>query len=390
MAKSAKAVREFLGRVRQAVKAPAEAELAELRAMHVKLGSRADEPIVAADRLYLEEQVRAAKYGLDSKRLAQFFEVGRVKQGLLELTAKLFGISWRPSDGPTWHPDVEAYEVVDGARVLGRFYLDLFPRPNKFKHAAVFGIRPRRVFADGETTVPIAALVCNFAKPTSGQPALMGHEEVVTFFHELGHVLHQLLTESRFASFSGTATARDFVETPSQMFEEWAWRREVLDLFARHFETGERLPDDLFAAMHRARGFGRALGTQRQLFLAALDFEYHTRPAGFDTGAVLRELWDAWQPFAFVEGTCFQATFGHLVGYDAGYYGYQWALSLSRDVLTRFEREGWLDPRVASAWRAAVLSKGGCEDETEMVARFLGRAPGPDAYVAYLAGKSAA
>ena len=389
MAKRAADVHTFLGQVRDAVKAAAAVELAELRAMHVQLGGKADDALIPPDRLYLEEQVRAAKYGLDSKRLAQFFEVGRVKQGLLDLTATLLGVTWRRAEVPVWHEDVEAYDVVQDGRALGRLYLDLHPRPSKFKHAAVFGLVPRRAFADGATTLPSAALVCNFARASAGQPALMSHEDVVTFFHETGHVLHQLLTESRFASFSGTATARDFVETPSQTFEEWAWRREVLDLFARHFETGERLPDDLFAAMHRARGFGRALGTQRQLFLAALDLAYHTRPAPLDTSAVLRELWAEWQPFALVEGTRFQATFGHLVGYDAGYYGYQWALSLSRDVLGRFAREGWLDPHPFRDFRDAILARGGGVDETEMVTRFLGRAPNAEAYVAYLRGDAA-
>src|SRR5690606_24960956 len=194
-----------------------------------------------------------------------------------------------------------------------------------------------------------------------------------------------------YATFSGTSTARDFVETPSQMFEEWAYRRDVLDRFARHHETGAPIPDELFSALTRSRGFGRALATQRQLFFAALDLEYHTRPAGFDTTAVLKEIHEQYQPFAYLEGTHFQASFGHLIGYDAGYYGYQWALSLSRDVLTRFEREGMMNTKVAQDFREAVLARGGSEDETAMVERFLGRKPSPDAYIAFLrAGLSAA
>jgi thimet oligopeptidase len=230
----------------------------------------------------------------------------------------------------------------------------------------------------------VAALVCNFPRPGEGTPALLTHEEVVTFFHEFGHVLHDLLTEAKLASFAGTATARDFVEAPSQMFEEWTYRREILDRFAVHHATGERIPEDLFAGLLRSRKFGLALGTQRQLFLAALDLEYHTREAGFDSTRVLEEVFTEYLPFTFLRGSHFQASFGHLVGYDAGYYGYQWALSLSRDVLTRFEAEGFMNPRVAADWRRHVLAQGGSEDEEAMIERFLGRKSSADAYIRYL------
>jgi thimet oligopeptidase len=170
------------------------------------------------------------------------------------------------------------------------------------------------------------------------------------------------------------------------MFEEWAWSREVLDLFARHHQTGEKIPDDLFAAMQKARTFGRALATQRQLFIATLDFEYHSRVPPFDTTKVVEEVQNATDSFPYVKGTHFQSSFGHLVGYDAAYYGYQWALALSRDVLTRFRKEGLLNPTTAAAWRDLVLAKGGGEDERAMIARFLGREPNLDAYFAYLRG----
>ncbi len=198
----------------------------------------------------------------------------------------------------------------------------------------------------------MAALVCNFPKP-GAQPALMQHDEVVTFFHEFGHVLHHLLTQSELASFSGTSTVRDFVEAPSQMFEEWAWSREVLDLFAAHHKSGDKIPDALFNAMVASRSFGRALATQRQLFLAMLDLEYHSRGTPLNTTSVLKEVQNAFDSFPYVDGTHFQSSFGHLVGYEAGYYGYQWALSLSRDVLTRFKKEGLLNTATAQVWPMA-------------------------------------
>lgn len=385
MAKDAQTVRKFLEEVRDAIREPAEAELALFRQKQRELG-RPESPLYGFDRLYLEEKLRAERFGLDSRELSQYFEVESVKEGLLELTADLYGLTIRRVDLPVWHEEVEAYELYEGSRPLGRLYLDLYPRENKFQHAAVFGVRPSKRLADDSRVLPITTLVCNFPKSAFGQPALLTHEEVVTFLHELGHVLHQLLTESPYAAFSGTQTARDFVETPSQMFEEWAYRREVLDRFARHHRTGELIPDSLYEALVRSRGFGRALATQRQLFFSALDLEYHTRPAGFDTTAVLKEVHREYQPFDFLEGTHFQASFGHLIGYDAGYYGYQWALSLSRDVLTRFEKEGMMNRQTANDWRQAVLAPGGSEDETAMVERFLGREPNAEAYIAFLRG----
>jgi thimet oligopeptidase len=388
MARDARTVRAFLETVRDAVKVAAEEELAEFRAMHEKLGGRPGDPLYPPDRYYLEEKVRAFKHGYDSRALAQYLEVDAVKRGLLELTSRLFGIEYRRVEGASaWHPDVEMYDVLGRGVVVGRVVLDLYPRPHKFKLAGAFELRPAWRAAGAP---PIAALLCNLPRPGAEQPALLAHEQLVVFFHEFGHVLHQILSESPFATFAGEAVARDFVEAPSQVFEEWAYRREVLDLFARHHRTGAMIPDELFAALTRSRRLGLALWTQVQLFVAALDLEYHSRPAGFDSTAVLREVFAVYQPFAFIEGTHYQATFQHLISYDAGYYGYQWAQSLAFDVLTRFREEGFLNPAVAADWQAVVLSRGGSEDEAALVQRFLGRAHDTAAYIQHLRGDSEA
>src|SRR5262249_5378501 len=159
---------------------------------------------------------------------------GAVKKGLLDITAKMYGVEYREVQAPTWHPDVATYDVYEKGARIGRFYLDLYSRPNKYKHAAMFPLVSAKRMADGSYQLPVAALECNFPKPGGASPALMGHDEVVTFFHEFGHVLHHLLTRADLASYSGTSTVRDFVEAPSQMFEEWAWNKDVLDLFAKH------------------------------------------------------------------------------------------------------------------------------------------------------------
>jgi thimet oligopeptidase len=387
MAKTSKNVRDFLGQVRGALREPAKAEFAEFMKEHVRLGGKATDKLPPSDRYYLEDRLRERKYKLSSQELSQYFEVSAVKRGLLDITAKMYGLEYREVPANAWHQDVTAYEVYAGKDKIGKFYLDLYARPDKYKHAAMFSVRTGARLPDGTWQTPVAALECNFPKP-GGAPALMLHDDVVTFFHEFGHVLHHLLTRSELAAYSGTSTVRDFVEAPSQMFEEWAWSREVLDLFAKHHESGQKIPDALFEAMQASRSFGRALSTQRQIFLATLDLEYHSREPGFDTTKVVEQVQRDTDQFAYVPGTHFQSSFGHLVGYDAGYYGYQWALSLSRDVLTRFKRDGLLSPTAARAWRDEVLAKGGGEDERAMIRRFLGREPSHEAYLDYLKGRN--
>lgn len=386
MAKSPKTVSTFLETLRKHLGKKGQSELAEFKAAHVKLGGKATDDIPPSDRLYLEDQVRKAKYGLDSKEVSKYFEVRRVKDGLLDITSKLFGIRYRPlADAPTWHPDVEAVEVTDASgKAIGRFYFDLYPREGKYKHAAVFSIRDTAKMPDGSRLMPIAAIECNFPKPGGAAPALMSHQDAVTFFHEFGHVIHHLLSESELSSFAGTSVARDFVESPSQMLEEWAWHKDTLALFARHHDTNAPLPAPLHAAMLRSRGFGRAISTQRQLYLAALDQAYHTRPVPFDTTKVLAEIHDAYTPFKYVDGTHFQASFGHLIGYDAGYYGYQWALSIAQDLFTRFRKEGLMNPKTAADYRANILAPGDSDEAAKLVERFLGRPPSDAAYKAFL------
>ena len=385
MAKDAKTVASFLEGLKKHLAKKGDLEIGEFRAAHAKLGGKVTDPIPPSDRLYLEDQLRKSKYGLDSKEVSQYFEVRKVKEGLLAITSRMYGIKYRPAAVPTWHADVEPIEVVDASgKVLGRFYFDLYPREGKYKHAAVFSIRDTVKLKDGSRLVPMAAIECNFPKPGGGGAALMSHQDAVTFFHEFGHVLHHVLSEAELSSFAGTSVARDFVEAPSQMLEEWAWAKETLDLFAVHHETGKPMPKELHAAMLRSRGFGRALATQRQLFLAALDQTYHTRQLPFDTTKVLEEVNNAYTPFKYVEGTHFQASFGHLIGYDAGYYGYQWALSIAQDLFTRFKKEGLLNPKTAADYRADVLAMGASDDEVKLVTKFLGRPPSDAAYRAFL------
>lgn len=383
MAKSVPAVTSFIAQLHRGLKARREEETAELRAVQRRVLPEAGEEIAVYNVRFLEDRLRQERFALDSQRLAEYFEGGSVRNGIMAIASQLYGITLQPVTMPTWHEDVEAFDLLQGDAVIGRAYLDLYPREGKYKHAAMFGLRDTCRLPDGTRQLPIAALVCNFPKP-GASPALMSHEDVVTFFHEFGHLLHHLLSESELVSFAGTNVARDFVEVPSQLFEEWAWDRASLATFARHHATGEPLPDSLFTAMKAARNFGQAIATERQLFLAAYDLACHTREPGFDVEALVHEVYAEYSSFARVPETHFPATFGHLMGYCAAYYSYQWALAMATDVLTRFTAEGMLNRATAADYRAKILAQGASDDAAKLVESFLGRAPGTKAYLRYL------
>ena len=388
MAKQPDKVQAFLKTAADRVRGPAKKEYAEFVKEYRRRGGKVDKPIPQYERMYLEQVLRKKKYGFDAKKLSQYFEVNQVTEGLLSIMQRLYAVKFVDAkDAPKWHQDVRVLDVTSEGKTVGRIYIDLYPREGKYKHAAMFDLRTGKRLADGRYVPPIAALVCNFPKPGGAAPALMTHQQVQTYFHEFGHTIHHVITQEELASYSGTNTVRDFVEAPSQMLEEWTWKRETLDLFAKHHKTGEKIPPALFKAMTAARAFGRALSTERQLSLATLDFEYHLTKPPFDTGKVFDEVMARTQSFSYQPDTHFEATFGHLMGYDAAYYGYQWALAIARDVLTRFEKDGFMDATVASDWREHVLSRGAGADESELVKRFLGRDWNLDAYAAFLAGK---
>lgn len=370
MAKDSKTVFDFLGKLHQALKPKAREEFARF----------GKEVILAADASFYEEMVCRRDYASDSAALSEYFEFSSVEHGLLETISELFGIEFREVKVPVWHEEVRCLDVFDHETPLGRIYLDLHPRDNKYSHAAVFGIRNSRLLPPASRLLPICSLVCNF--PRKG--GLLSHEDVTTFFHEFGHAIHKIMYQGELSSLAGLNVARDFVEAPSQLLEEWAWDRSCLDRFARHHKTGEKIPDALFDSMTKSRHFGDAMFTERQIMLAMLDMTYHTKDPGLDTTAVMRELAAEYSPFQFVEGTTMQASFGHLMGYDAGYYGYQWALSIAMDVLTRFHAEGLMNRETATEYRERILALGATRQESEMVEAFLGRPSNEQAYLKFL------
>jgi thimet oligopeptidase len=370
MAKDPQTVFDFLGKLHQSLKPKSKEEFKRF----------GKDVIPVSDATYYEEYVNRRDYAFDSAALSEYFEFVSVEKGMLEIISDLFGIEFREVKVPAWHEEVRCLDVYDGEKPLGRIFLDLHPRENKYSHAAVFGIRNSRRLADESRLLPICSLVCNF--PRAG--GLLSHEDVVTFFHEFGHAIHKIMYQGELTSLGGLNVARDFVEAPSQLLEEWAWDRSCLDRFAKHHKTGEKIPEELFQAMIKSRHFGDGIFTERQLMLAMLDMTYHTMEPGFDTTKVMRELAEEYSPFEFIEGTTMQAAFGHLMAYDAGYYGYQWALSIAQDLLTRFHAEGLMNRKTATEYRERILAMGATRKESVMVEHFLGRPSNERAYLRYL------
>ena len=324
------------------------------------------------------------KYALDQEKLQEYLALDNIMSGLFQTTEKLFGIQYKEvKTAPVWHKDVRTFDVIQAGKPIGRFYLDLFPRQNKYTHAACFPIRKGKSTGKGYEQ-PIAALLCNFNTPTVDKPALLTHQQAITFFHEFGHVLHNMLTKAEFASQSGTSTKRDFVEAPSQIFENWVWSYDVLKLFAKHYKTGEVLPKSLFDKMIASRNVGSGIAASAQILYGVVDMTLHDKfdPSGTKTTTdVVKELTNSIMPYEYLEGTNFHAAFGHLNGYGASYYGYMWSKVYAEDMFSVFEKTGILNATTGKRYRDMILAKGGSRDEFEIVKEFLGREPNQEAFL---------
>jgi oligopeptidase A len=385
MAPSPDAVFSFLRDLAARAKPVAERELAELRAFAAaELGI---DELMPWDVGYAAEKLRVRRYALDEEELKPYFALDAVIDGLFAITGRLFGVSLRRRDGvDAWHPDVRYYDLLDAdGSVFAGAYLDLFARSGKRGGAWMDVCTNRFVRAPGNTQLPVAFLTCNFAPPTPDMPSLLTHDDVLTLFHEFGHGLHHLLTGIEYPGVAGiNGVEWDAVELPSQFMENFGWQREALDLFARHWQTGEALPDALFARMQAARHYHAGLFLVRQLEFALFDLRIHHEydPA---RGARVLEILDEvraevgvlqpppWQRFPHAFTHVFSG------GYAAGYYSYLWAEVLSADAFGRFEEAGVFDRATGEAYRRAILAVGSSRPALESFIEFRGREPSPDA-----------
>ncbi len=376
---------EFIERVKNLATPRAQVDYGELLRMLQKHQPGAT---VVADwqKTWLEHLVKKERYEVDAGLVREYFPYERVLSGLLAITSEIFDIEYEQVADPApgvarWHASVLVYDVMRAGTKLGRIYLDMHPREGKYKHAAQFPLK------DGVRGVqlPEGVLVCNFPSPSDGA-GLMEHDDVVTMFHEFGHLMHHVLGGHQpWISLSGVATEWDFVEAPSQMFEEWAWSHETLARFAQHFRTGEVIPEALVAKMREADKFGLGTQTVQQLFYAAISLGFHrTDPHGLDQLEEVKRLQQLYTPFEYVPGTRFHASFGHLVGYSAMYYTYQWSLVIAKDLLTPFASTGLMAKDVTRAYRDKVLAPGGSRDAADLVRDFLGREYDFTAYERFL------
>lgn len=385
MAKNPQNVWDFENSLKEKVRAKAERDYKEL--LEVKRAYTKDntvKTIEAWEASFYNNILLKEKYELDNQKLKEYFEVGNVINGLFKISQHLYGVKFEQVENASvWHEDVLFYEVKENDKLIARFYLDLYPRENKYNHAACFGMIPgKKVNEDYQ--IPTASLVCNFPKATEDMPALMPHNDVETFFHEFGHLMHDLLTKAELASQAGTNVARDFVEMPSQIFENWAWDYEALSLFANHYKTGDILPKELHEKMLAAKNVGSGLQVLQQVFYGSLDMTYHDKydaNGSKNTSSLVEDLQNDITMFKFQEGTHFEAGFGHLNGYAAGYYSYLWALVFADDMFSVFEQNGIMDQATGLKLKEIVLERGSTIEEMEIVKEFLGREPNEAAFL---------
>ncbi|KAI1639094.1 peptidase family M3 [Biscogniauxia mediterranea] len=367
------------------------------------------------DRIMVEQE-----YSIDETKVAEYFPLQSTVRGMLHIFEELFGLVFveldkeeRQKVSPTgkaediaWHEDVILFSVWDdaseGEGFVGYLYLDLHPRQGKYGHAANFNLQPGFLKKDGTRRYPATALVCNFSKPTEKKPSLLKHEEVVTLFHELGHGIHDLSGRCKYSRFHGTATVRDFVEAPSQMLENWCWTPSQLKSLSNHYQTGEKIPDDLIEKLISTKHVNDALFNLRQLHFGIFDMTVHS-PASheelekLDASALYNRLRaeiaglngpeSLGEPSTWGNG---QATFGHLIGgYDAGYYGYMTSLVYSADMFYSVFKKNPMDGNEGRRYRHTVLERGGSQEEMTTLEQFLGRKPNSDAFYAELGLTSA-
>jgi len=396
MAKNARTVIEFLEDLEQKLRPIGAKERATLLALKqdecAELGYAFDGELNMWDFWYYERLFLERTMDLDEQKVKEHFPVSTVVTAILEIYQNLLGVRFVETKGETWHPDVQQFAVwekdaTDESGFVGYCYLDLFPRESKYSHAAVWPLLPGYTRADGKRSYPLAAMVANLAKPTPTAPALMRHTDVVTFFHEMGHVFHGLLSKTRFARFHGTAVARDFVEAPSQMLENWCFEPAVLEKMSSHYQTGKPLSRELIDKIVKSRYSNVGLFYLRQVFFAKFDIKVHTDSEPTDYTALWNDMRESTTTLKNGRRAAGQGSFNHIAsGYDAGYYGYTYSLVFAADMYATVFKQDPLDPSRGARYRDSILRPGGSREEDSWLEDFLGRPPNSEAFVRELFG----
>lgn len=398
MAKNPQTVNAFIQKLLEPSLPAAKAEVKELYE-YARANGFEDSEIQPWDFGFWSEKLKDARYSINDEQLKPYFRLESCIDAAFGLAGKLYGLTFEErKDIPVYHPDVKVYDVKDADGVhKALFYADFFPRASKRGGAWMTEFRGQSI-VNGVEKRPFISLVTNFAKPTAGKPALLTHDELTTLLHEFGHSLHGILAEGRYSSLTGTNVSRDFVELPSQIMENWAFEPEFLDTFARHFETGEALPDTLINKIVEAKNYNAAYAQVRQLQFGILDMAWHTLKGGSESGhfdrlsdlKTMQELGTiAFEKAALkssnvipsIPEACISTSFSHIFsgGYSAGYYSYKWSEVLEADAFSLFKEKGIFSTEVSHSFRDNILSKGCSEDEDVLYRRFRGHDPEPEA-----------
>ncbi len=385
MAENSKNVYKLLDQLLDAYTPTAKAEYNEVQELARSTQGK-EFRLMPWDWSYYSDQLKNKKFSLNDEMLRPYFELSNVKEGVFGLATRLYGITFRKnSEIPVYHPDVDAYEVLDkDGSFLAVLYTDFHPRAGKRAGAWMTSFKGQWIDDQtGENSRPHITLVMNFTKPTESKPALLTFDEVNTFLHEFGHGLHGIFANTHYESLSGTSVYRDFVELPSQIMENFAVEKDFLSTFAKHYQTGEIIPDTLVQRIIDSSNFNVAYACLRQVSFGLLDMGWYTRTTPFtgDVKAYEQKTWEKAQILPVVEGTCMSAQFSHIFagGYSAGYYSYKWAEVLDADAFSLFMQKGIFNQEVAQSFRNNILSKGGTEHPMTLYKRFRGQEPTIDA-----------
>jgi len=336
------------------------------------------------DLSYIKNSYKKKHFAFDEREVAEYFEATKTINGLFDIYQKFLGLKFKlVKPSWAWHEDVQAIEVFDANTNTLRGYiaLDLHPRENKYKHACCYPLI-HTIKKGDQATPSFSVVIANLAKATSDRPALLKHSEVTTFFHEFGHAMHGLLGTTEMNGFSGTSVKTDFVEMPSQMFEEWMYDQQMLKNVSAHYQTGKSLDDKTIDTLIALKKFDSGYFVLRQCWLSLVSLEFFKEGAAKDTNAITKRLSEKLSPWIrFEPETHFQSSFGHLMGYGAKYYSYMWAKVFALDIFDKVKQEGLLNPQTGKIFAARVLGRGGSVDPDEILKEFLGREPNQKAFL---------
>jgi thimet oligopeptidase len=381
MVKNASTAIDFLEKLDTGLQPKFDAELAAYRQIKIRETGDPNAQIHIWDWRYFSNQLKKEKYTVDAEQLRVYFPYQRVLEGMFKIYQSIFGLKFQRVDPPyKWVNDLQLFAVADSKtdEPLGLFYLDMFPREGKYNHFAQFGLIEGKLLADGTYQRPVCALICNFPAPTKDKPSLLAHSDVETLFHEFGHAMHTILTRANYGRFSGTSVPGDFVEAPSQMLENWVWDKRVLDSFAADYrDPTKKIPEEILSKLKESRLATEGTRYRRQLSFGLTDMKLHTEIHDNNAAEALplsnKILSEVFLPLP--PDTAFVAYFGHLIGYDAGYYGYAWADAIAADMATVFEHapNGYFDETVGRRLRTEIYEPGDSRDVNVSIEKFLGR-----------------